>query len=300
MSRRLKKIIPVLIGMLLLITIVPTTILYRETIASLHPDRLPIDKTPADFDMDYESITLTTDDGIELQGWYVPSRNGAAIIAQHGYISNRTVMLNIASILNKHGYGVIMVDLRAHGESGGELTTFGKLEQLDVDAAYQYLLTREDVDPDKIGAFGNSLGGATLIMYASRNKNIKAIASQSAFAEIKGSLAMKIKEHTGVPPLPIAIDLVVFFSEQHTGFKAEEIRVIDYIDDLSPRPIFLMHGGEDQDSPPDSGHRLYNAANEPRELWYEPNQGHVLFDESYPEEFEERIIEFFDMYLLGQ
>jgi alpha-beta hydrolase superfamily lysophospholipase len=209
-------------------------------------------------------------------------------------------MLNIAAVLNKHGYGVIMVDLRAHGESEGDLTTFGKLEQLDVDAAYQYLLTREGVDPDKIGAFGNSLGAATLIMYAAQNENIKAVVSQSSFAQIEGPLAMKIKEHTGVPPLPIAIEAVVFFAERHTGFKAEDLRIIDYVDDISPRPILLMQGGQDQDCPPNSGYRLYRAAGEPRELWYEPSQGHVLFDKNYPEEFEERIIRFFDIYLLNE
>ncbi len=99
-----------------------------------HPpaERSPLEESPADYDIDYKDVALTTSDGFNLAAWYIPSQNGAAVIAQHGYLSDRSGMLLEAGMLVRHGYGVIMVDLRAHGNSDGKLITFGKKEVLDV------------------------------------------------------------------------------------------------------------------------------------------------------------------------
>ncbi|MCB8978560.1 MAG: alpha/beta hydrolase [Ardenticatenaceae bacterium] len=277
-------------------------ILYNTTMEVVHnplDNRTEINTSPSDYDiLNYETVELTTFDDVKLVGWYIPSRNGAAIIAQHGYKSDRTVMLNIASMLSRHGYGVIMIDLRAHGESEGDIITFGKLERYDVDAAYQYLLTRPEVDKNRIGAIGNSMGGATLIMYSADNPNIKAIAVQSSFAQIEDVAAVNIQQYTGLPPAQPLTYLVKLFVEQETGVQAEEISVLDSIGKISPRPILLMQGGQDEFIPINSGQRLFDAAGEPKELWFEPEQEHVFFDRDYPDEFENRVIGFFDIYLL--
>jgi len=101
-----------------------------------------------------------------------------------------------------------------------------------------------------------------------------------------------------MPPLPIIVSIAQFFAEQHTGFKSEDVAVVEYIGRISPRPVLLLQGGQDEEIPRDSGYHLYEAAGEPRELWYEPGQEHVFFDRDYPEEFERRVVGFFDKYLL--
>ncbi len=75
---------------------------------------------------------------------------------------------------------------------------------------------------------------------------------------------------------------------------------INHIAEISPRPVFLMQGGSDTTIPTDSGQRLYDAAREPKELWFDPELGHVQFDAKRPEEYERRVIEFFDKYLLSK
>lgn len=93
------------------------------------------DETPADYGLTYEDVTLTTRDGLKLAAWYAPSQNGAAVMAQHGFHSTRDEMLNEAVMLARHGYGVLLIEARAHGQSEGNLITFGLNEVLDTRGA---------------------------------------------------------------------------------------------------------------------------------------------------------------------
>jgi fermentation-respiration switch protein FrsA (DUF1100 family) len=260
--------------------------------------RTAIDKSPADYGLDYETLTLKTEDGYNLAAWYIPSKNRAAIILQHGYKGDRTAVLPLAKILARHGYGVMMVDLRAHGASDGDMISFGLYEVRDLEAAYQYLLDRPDVDPQRIGALGNSMGGAVVLLYAAQNLGIKAVASDSAYVSLSDEVSMAVAQ-TGLPAFLLS-PLVQWFAERKMGFGAGQVKPIAHIGAISPRPVLLMQGGKDTTVPPDSAERLYAAAGEPRELWYEPDWGHAVFGFVHEEEFETRVVVgFFDRYLLG-
>ena len=111
-------------------------------------DRRIAEESPADYDHDFELVDLVSADGVKLAAWYIPSTNGAAVMAQHGFKSDKSSVLREADILARHGYGVLMLDVRAHGDSEGDSISFGHFEMADLDAGYQYLLTRSDVDPD--------------------------------------------------------------------------------------------------------------------------------------------------------
>jgi uncharacterized protein len=296
--KRWLKIIGLTLGALVLVVSgLLLLICYNQAQGMVHPYRYPIYTFPSDFGMEYETITLTTQDNYHLAAWYILSRNRAAVIVQHGYPNNRVAMLYAAEILNRHGYGVIMVDQRTEGQSEGTTFTFGRYEVRDLEAAYQYLLTRPDVDPEHIGALGDSMGGAIVLMYAAQNPEIKAVVSNSAFASLQEEVAMGVTSNTGLPPFPFA-PLIQWFAEREIGFSASQIAPVDHIGSISPRPVFLMQGGKDQTVPPDSGQRLYDAASEPRQLWFDPDLGHCEFYWARPKEYEKRIVAFFDKYLL--
>lgn len=261
--------------------------------------RDPIWQVPTDYGLDYETITLTSEDNYKLVAWYIPSRNQAAVIVPTGYKDNRADMLDYAHILARHNYGVIVLDLRAHGSSEGDLISFGRYEVHDMEAAYQYLLGRPDVNPERIGELGVSLGGVVVILHAAQNQEIKAVVAESAFASLGDEVATGVKEITGLPSFPFA-PMIQWFAEQETGFDADEVAAIEHIGLISPRPVFLLQGGADTVIPSDSGQRLYDAAGEPRELWFEPDLGHSAFSQDLAEEYEDRIISFFDQYLLGE
>jgi dipeptidyl aminopeptidase/acylaminoacyl peptidase len=265
--------------------------------APIETRNLP-EKTPASYALPYEDVTVTSPDGLRLAGWFIPSQNGAVIMMQHGYKSDREELLNEAAMMYRHGYGVLLTTVRAHDASDGERITFGVQEVHDMEAWYRYLLTREDVDADKIGILGNSYGGMLAIQYAAQNNNIKAVAANCAFSSLDDTVSTSVTYFTDLPAFPFA-PLIVLWAERETGFRTEEIDATKWIAKISPRPVFLMQGGADVVISADSGQRLYDAAGEPKELWYDPALGHVDFDEQRAVEFEHRVASFFDEHLLG-
>lgn len=256
-------------------------------------------QTPADFGLEFEEVTVTNPDGMKLVGWFIPSENGAVIVMQHGYKANRDEMLNEAQMMHRHGYGVLMTTVRAHDASEGELITLGYYEMADMETWYQYLLSRDGIDSEKIGILGNSYGGMLSIQYASQNENIKAIVANCAFSSMSDTVSTSVRHFTGLPDFPF-VPLIVFWAENMTGIKMEEIDTTQWISKLSPRPVFLMQGGADTVISPESGQILYDAAGEPKELWFDPELGHVDFDTERVEEYEVRVSAFFDEYLLGK
>ena len=256
-----------------------------------------IDRTPAEYNLKYEDLTLTAADGLHLAAWYIPSQNGAAVIAVHGFKADREEMLNEADMLARHGYGVLLIALRAHDHSEGEVITFGLNEVRDLEAAYQYLLARPEVDPERIGVLGNSMGGTVALLYTAQNPEIKAVVSQATFASLEKEVGTGIKRLLGLPPFPFA-PLIQFFAEQEVGFRARDVSAEAHIGEISPRPVFLMQGGADTLVPPESGQILYDAAGQPKELWFDPALEHVRFDTERAAEYEQRVTAFFDQYLL--
>jgi dienelactone hydrolase len=177
------------------------------------------------------------------------------------------------------------------------MITFGMKEVNDMDAWYQYLISRPDVDQNKIGELGNSYGGMLVIQYAAQNKIIKAVVADSAFSSLNDTVSKSVTYFTDLPAFPFA-PLIVFWAERETGFKLEDIDAKKWIAQISPRPVFLMQGGADVVISADSGQRLFDAAGEPKELWFDAQLGHVEFDKERAVEFEKRVAEFFDRYLL--
>jgi pimeloyl-ACP methyl ester carboxylesterase len=259
-----------------------------------HPKRSAVCcVTPADYGLDYEDVSFNTSDGLTLRGWYVPSTNGAAVILLHPIASNRVGVLKVAEVLARHGYGVLLFDLRAHGESDGELLPFGGNEAEDVRGAAAYLQTRTDVDPNRIGAMGLSLGAQVSILGAARTEAIRAVAADAPCCTTFGDIP---------PPaspgdwLWVPYDLVFFpLLQWHTGVSDPE-PVREAIARISPRPILLI-GGESEWNMQE---HLYRAAAEPKSLWLIPGAGHIDGLSKRPEEYEARIVGFFDRALLGE
>ena len=124
----------------------------------------------------HEDVTLTTSDGLELEGWYVPSRNGAAVIAFPG----RTNPQPHARMLIEHGYGVLLFDRRGEGASDGDGNVFGWGGTRDIEAALDFLEERPDVDPERIGGLGLSVGGELMLQAATEDTRLAAVVSEGA------------------------------------------------------------------------------------------------------------------------
>ena len=266
---------------------------YRNARALVGPRRSLIASTPAESGLSFEPITFTSPDGLRLAGWYIPSHNGATIILCHGLGANRVGMLPQAALLAEHGYGSFLFDFRAHGESEGEMVTYGYAETDDVLAAVDYLLSRPDVDPQRIGTLGGSLGAATAIRAAARSTHLKAVVAESAFTSLEDEVASSFTAFSGLPAFPFA-PLTVAFAQRQTGLRISEVRPIDDIPSIAPRPVFIIHGTDDDLIPAEQGLRLYEAAGDPKELWMVDMMGHGSALGIFPDEYERRVIGFFD------
>jgi fermentation-respiration switch protein FrsA (DUF1100 family) len=253
-------------------------------------------RTPADYQVPFEDVRVTTTDGLKLAGWYLPSPSGVAVMFVHGYKDSRSNMVESAAMYHRHGYGVLLLSVRAHDQSDGEMLSFGHQEMKDLEAWYRYLSARPDVKPDRIGMLGVSMGGALSIQYAAQNPHIQALVTDCAFSSMTDTIETSVTFFTGLPPFPFA-PLIGFWAGREGGFSIAEIDAKKWIGRLSPRPVFLMQGGADRVISPRSGELLYQAAGEPKELWFDPALGHARFFAERRDEYERRVLGFWDKYL---
>ena len=263
---------------------------HRQAHDYLHPRRL---KPPScdllrENGIPYQEIELLTSDGVRLAAWYTPPQNNALILVAHGYGDRRSE--DFYALFAERGYGVLAWDFRGHGASGGDLVTLGYYEVLDVEAALAYALTQPGVN--HIGGWGGSMGAVTMIRATAQHPEIEALVVDSPFATLEDELDLRV-------PYPLLNPLIRFFAERETGLHLDQVRPVDDIGRISPRPVFLIQGMKDTMVPLDSAQRLYKAAGEPRELWVEPDAPHMNMYAYYRMRYTKRIIKFFDAYLLG-
>ena len=138
--------------------------------------------TPGDRGLAYRDVTFRATDGARLSGWYLPSRNGAAVVLLHGAGSTRAAVLPQAAVLARHGYGVLLYDARGHGRSAGRAMDFGWYGDQDVSGAVTFLTGRPGVDPARIAAMGMSMGAEEAIGAAAADARIAAVVAEGATA----------------------------------------------------------------------------------------------------------------------
>jgi len=259
---------------------------------AIHPSRRPVCcVSPADSGIDYEDVTLETSDGLILRGWYIPSSNRAAMIVVHGFGSNRVGALPHGLMLAQHGYGVLLIDLRAHGESEGEVFPFAWESDKDVLAALEYLQSRPDVDDDKIGALGLSTGGIVVLQAAVNSEYIRAVVSD-------GAGAPTAKDSVLANPWFLAPGIWTLFKsgELLSGVPSAPA-LVDTMSQISPRPVMLISATNGPAGEAAANRNFYAAAGDPKILWELSDVGHVGGLFAKPEEYEARVVDFFDQAL---
>jgi hypothetical protein len=247
---------------------------------------------PNELRVPYEDVRFETADGLELRGWYIASRNGAAVIAFPG----RKGPQKQARMLARHGYGVLLFDRRGEGESEGDPNSWGWGGEKDVEAAIAYLRGRPDVDPARIGAIGLSVGGEMLLETAAESDGLAAVVSDGAGAR---SYA---EDRYADAPSAVEKALGTIMSLTKTASVAIGS------DQLPPPDLALLTGRIEQPllliAAPSSGHgeeinrRYVRAAGSTAELWELPEAGHVGGIDARPAEYERRVVAHFDGALL--
>ena len=238
-----------------------------------------------------EDVSFTTSDGLRLEGWFIPSRNGATVIAFPG----RSGPQKHTRMLVEHGYGVLLFDRRGEGASEGDPNAFGWVGDRDLHAATDYLRSRPDVDASRIGAIGLSVGGEMLIHAAAHSDAFKAVVSEGASGQsIRDDIANAGLFEGILSGSGITAATAIFTSTTPPPSLKSDVAKI------SPRSVFLIYGENGQGGTEEKPNRgFYAAAGEPKQIWEVPNGQHIAGITTEPTEYERRVIGFFDRTLLA-
>lgn len=232
-----------------------------------------------------QSVTIPVTDSLELSGWYVRPRNGATVIALHGTGSNRLGVERHSRLLVRHGYGVLALDLRGHGESDGRSTSAPWTMDEDVSAVLTWLRARDEVDPQRIGLVGVSMGGEVAVRVAASERAIRATVAEGLNG---GAADARDAGHSWLSLVQLGMLSAVsaLLIGEGTGSDAE------LVEQIAPRPVLLISAGEGPEAT--TNRYLLQRAGRSAQLWNLPDAPHAAAIRTEPREYERRVIGFLD------
>jgi len=204
-----------------------------------------ISSTPKNIGLPYQSITFTTEDNVQLHGWYIPHPQGKAVaLFCHGNAGNISHRLQSIQTMHELGLSVFIFDYRGYGQSEGEISESGTYQ--DAQAAWNYLTHTQHYQAEEIIVWGRSLGAAIAANLAAKQQP-KAVILESSFTSVP-DLATQL-----YPLLPVR------------WISHYQYNVMDSVKNIR-RPILIVHSRDDEIIPFKHGARLFEAANEPKEF----------------------------------
>lgn len=274
-----------LILFLLAVIVIVLALAYQEVSRWLYPPEVTVQAQLAIPEL--SKITLQTEDKFTIVGWYVPPKNGVAILMLHGHSGNRDQLMPHAKYLLPEGYGVLSIDFRNHGESDGDRTSLGVHELKDARAAYDFLLEQDEVE--NIVIFGHSMGGAVALRLM-HDVDAAGLIITSTFADFPSTVRAGVVAR-GLPERPIT-DILLTMYHLLSGADWTVIHPEAQISTLT-KPILLMHGGLDPVIPVDHAYRLA-AANERVQVEIYEGGTHSDLYEVDPDRFEADLMHYLE------
>ncbi len=246
------------------------------TIKMFRNTKKPHQKTPKHRNIPFEEIHFPTQNNRTLYGWWIPAKDGngkmPTLILVHGWGRNVERMLPYIQSLYGNGFHMLAFDSRNHGSSDPDqfssMIKFGE----DIQAAIDYALTRPEVDPERIGVLGLSIGGAASIYAAAHDPRIKSAVTVGAFAH-PGEVMHEGFRKGKIPYFPL-VWLLFKYVEWRIGARLNDIAPMQQIKNTRAQ-ILLVHGDKDTVVPIEQAKKLYAAADPQNvQLWIMPGRGH--------------------------
>lgn len=280
---------------------VVTGLAYAASSRLLKPPRKVGHWTPGDLGFSFERVEVRTSDGVVLRGWLVKGASGKTVVALHGYTSSKwdeSYMKQVLEMLARNGFNVAVFDMRAHGESTGEITTLGYRESEDVMKIIDFLEERGLAD--RLGLIGYSMGGAIALMVSSLDPRVKAVVADSPYMDIRSSgrrWVSRVKGIMGVL-LRVSYPLIIWFTSRRSGVNPSKLVMREYAGKLKT-PLLLIAGEKDDLVSLDEIKEFYEEVkkhNDKAELWVTGSR-HVAAILDHPKEYEEKVVGFFNRWL---
>jgi len=228
----------------------------------------------------WQDIGIESGFGYLLQGTFIPNPKATdkTLIFLHGFTEDRLAGLSYLGIYLNAGFNLLLVDSRAHGESGGNSVTWGNYEKYDLDRWVDWVSQRYPAG--KIGVHGVSMGAATALMHAELNeynKRVDFYIAESAYSDFETLLELLMKQRLNLPRtvLPELLlqyaNLAAYIDSRFTFHQASPVRAVRNV----TTPILYIHGEADEVVPAYMSLELYNATKGPRQIYTFPHVGHA-------------------------
>jgi uncharacterized protein len=241
---------------------------------------------------DLQSVSFTSSQGLRIAGWYVPSKNRAAVIVMHGTNSDRSTMLPELRILAAAGFGVLAFDWPGLGESQGPIV-WGDAARGALGSAIDWVGSKGDVDRNRIGGLGFSMGGFILAQVAAINPKLRAVVLESAPSSYDAYLDAHFSKWRSLSKWAARRAL------RDSDLFSPGRSPVQLIGGISPRPLLIIGQSEDPEIIASMTRALYAAAREPKTLWLIEGDQHGGYDQIAGDVYARRLQTFFTEGLLG-
>jgi mutator protein MutT len=266
----------------------------------IHPSRLREKYTPKSYGLPYTPVHFFSMDGrLKLDGWLLrhDQATRGMIIFCHGLGSGKASFLPLAAYFFRNNFDCLLFDFRAHGESEGFFSTLGFEEKKDVLGALQYVEANHLVPDGKSILVGISMGASAALLACAESQNVKALISDSAFADGELLLQESFKVHFYGLPKKCFYKMCRFLLQLFAG-KAESLKHPLQAASEIRVPVFFIHGEKDLSIPVHHVHDLFQACvSQEKELWIVPDSGHIEAFQSQTEFYGQKVLEFLEKYV---
>lgn len=249
-------------------------------------------KDPGAYGVAFQDVKFHSHDGLKLAGWYVPAAvpTDKGLVIFHGHSSNKDTMYKKYGHWLRQKYNLFLYDSRYHGQSEGKYTTLGYYERKDAQIAIDQLRARGNTS---VGLLGESMGGAVAISAGAVDKGVKAVWSDCAFDSLQDAIAPRAaaRKYPMAAGVGRAVVATVSVKARARVATADPIR---FVEQIAPRPLYLVHGQKDDDTTPMNSEKLFEKAKGPKEIWRTPDADHAQSVDMYADEYKARTFNFFD------
>jgi len=256
------------------------------------PKRRPPWTTPASVGLEYEEVEIWSTDRVRLRCWWVPAGDSARVAVLvpgwGGYKFDEHLLMTLP-VYHDAGYGVLLLDLRAQGESDGSRRTLGYREVRDVRGVLAWLVQR-GYRVSSVVLHGWSMGGAT-VLRAAPGTSVAAVIEEAGYADLPFLLRGRFSEF--VPFGALLEPAILLAGRLLPDFDPWDVVPRREAKKLSHEgvPLFIIHSADDEAVPYEQG-KLLAAAYPEATVWKLDGYGHV---EAYEHpDYARRLLEFLD------
>jgi hypothetical protein len=231
---------------------------------------------------------------VPLEAWLVPQVDArGTVILFHGHAASKDSQLREANVFRRMGFNAFLVDFYGSGGSGGNETSIGFYESVDVARSFDYAVNLPGAGP--VVLYGASMGAAAVIKgVADEHLQPAALILECPFDTLIGTVRHRFTT-MGIPSFPLA-DLLVLWGGMQAGFNGFRYRPAESASRID-RPTLLMSGENDEWVRPEEARTIFEGLRGPKTLRFFAGVGHDSCLRRRPAEWKSAVSEFLNQVL---